>query len=103
MRIAYHSDRAFFAGCENMLANFFNDDNFMTGNNVSFSYRSSDSYKSGFRNRVNRKFKTIALKLPNMYKLYSYIDKVPFIPIRLFVKVLASILLIKPPHRLAPR
>ena len=37
--ILFYSDCPFFAGCENMLVNFFQDEEFTTGYNVSFFYR----------------------------------------------------------------
>ena len=52
IKIHYHSDCSFFAGCENMLTNFFNSDDFRKQYDVSFSYRDSESYTQGFKKRV---------------------------------------------------
>jgi L-malate glycosyltransferase len=51
-RLHYHSDCDFFAGCENMLANFFNDDRVRDTYDVTFSYRWSARYEAGLRARV---------------------------------------------------
>ena len=50
--IHYHSDCPSFAGCENMLANFFTDDELMHNYRLTFSYRYSPEYEKGFRSRV---------------------------------------------------
>jgi glycosyltransferase involved in cell wall biosynthesis len=57
--IHYHSDCPFFAGCENMLANFFNSEDFRQTHNVSFSYRYSTSYEQSFKHRVTRELPTL--------------------------------------------
>lgn len=51
-KLHYHSDCEFFAGCENMLANFFNDPAVGAAYEVSFSCRWSERYEAGLRNRV---------------------------------------------------
>ena len=51
-RLHYHSDCPFFAGCENMLANFFSDAALAREYELSFSYRSSPEYEKGLRARV---------------------------------------------------
>ena len=52
IKIHYHSDCSFFAGCENMLANFFNCDDFRKKYDVTFSYQHSEIYTQGFKKRV---------------------------------------------------
>jgi len=64
-RIHFHSDAPFFAGCENMLVSFFNDDRFMADNQVTFSYRYSAEYKEGFKQKVKRDFPVYPLALPD--------------------------------------
>ena len=78
--IHYHSECTFFAGCENMLANFFNSEAFRQTHNVSFSYAYSKLYEQGLNRRVHLKlpiysFKFLALtdynKLPKWLPLLS--------------------------------
>lgn len=94
-RIHFHSDCSFFAGCENMLVNFFNDNYFIANFNVSFSYRYSTAYQSGFSNRVYHELHTIPLKLFDINNLYFYINKLFPRPISLLIILLINILLIK--------
>lgn len=49
----YHTDCDFFAGCENMIANLLNDERIHRNFEVSFSYRRSERYEAGLKNRVN--------------------------------------------------
>lgn len=51
-RLRIHSDCGYFAGCENMLANFFAEGAFARDLDVTFSYRPSPAYDEGFRARV---------------------------------------------------
>lgn len=53
-RLHYHSDCDFFAGCENMIANFLNDERIHHDFEVTFSYRKSPEYEAGLRRRVHR-------------------------------------------------
>jgi L-malate glycosyltransferase len=53
-KIHYHSDCPFFAGCENMLAVFFNNEELLSKFEVSFSYGKSKRYKEGLNKRVHR-------------------------------------------------
>ena len=62
-RIHFHSDASFFAGCENMLVNLFNDNNFTGSYEISFSYRYSKEYEQGFRQRVTNQVKTYPLAI----------------------------------------
>jgi len=52
-KIHYHSDCPFFAGCENMLAVLLNSDELRAAYNVSFSFRYSAEYASGYLRRVH--------------------------------------------------
>lgn len=52
VRLHYHSDCDFFAGCENMIANFLNSNEIHQSFDVSFSYRKSDRYEAGLNKRV---------------------------------------------------
>ena len=52
-KIHYHSECTTFAGCENMLAVFFNSDELKAAYNVSFSFKYSAEYASGYARRVH--------------------------------------------------
>ncbi len=52
-RLHFHTDCDFFGGCENMIANFLNDERIHRHFEVSFSYRKSERYEIGLRNRVS--------------------------------------------------
>lgn len=52
-RLHYHTDCDFFAGCENMIANFLNDERIHSKFEVSFSYRKSERYEAGLQKRVS--------------------------------------------------
>lgn len=51
-RILYYSDCPFFAGCENMLANFLNSDAMRDEYEILFVYRKSNAYEEGLKRRV---------------------------------------------------
>ena len=48
----YYSDCSFFAGCENMLVNFFDDESLQQNFDLSFSYRYTPEYKKGLMARA---------------------------------------------------
>ena len=50
--ILYYSDCSFFAGCENMIANFLNDYNLNKDFAISFAFNYSEKYESGLNTRV---------------------------------------------------
>jgi len=54
IKVHYHTECSFFAGCESMLANFFNSDEFHKSYEISFSYVYSAQYENGFKSRVLR-------------------------------------------------
>ena len=67
-KILFYSDCRFFAGCENMLANFLNSDELNKEFNVYFSFRYSKDYVKGLEERTNsrvRKFPLNFLDLSN--------------------------------------
>jgi glycosyltransferase involved in cell wall biosynthesis len=77
MKIHYHTDCSFFAGCENMLLSFFNSKLIRENFSVSFSYRYSKKYEMGFNKRINPDFKVYKLKFLNIHEF----DLLPiFIP-----------------------
>lgn len=51
--ILYYSDCSFFAGCENMIANFLNDQTIKKDFFVSFAYNYSEKYEQGLNSRVS--------------------------------------------------
>lgn len=83
MKIHYHSDCPFFAGCEKMLVNFWLNDNLRQKHEISFSYRKSKQYEDGLYAHLTPNFKTIPLKLapvdwpsqhfPPPFKIFSKI------------------------------
>lgn len=73
LKIHYHSECSFFAGCENMLAVFFNSDSFRHTHDISFSYKYSNDYIQGFRQRVHKDLITYPLIFVN----FSDYNKLP--------------------------
>ena len=69
LKIHYHSDCPFFAGCENMLANFFNSTEFRKTHSISFSFRKSESYIQGFKRRVTCYLPIYPVYLPDLSNL----------------------------------
>ena len=63
-KIHYHSDCQFFAGCENMLTNFFNSEEIRMEYTISFSYRNSIQYTQGFEQRLKCKIPVYPIKFP---------------------------------------
>lgn len=63
-RIHFHSDCAFFAGCENMLVNFWSSPEFRARYDISFSYRDSPRYRDGMLARIAPDFPVQPLLLP---------------------------------------
>ncbi len=62
--ILYYSDCPFFAGCENMIANFLNDKSIQKDFSVSFAYNYSEEYEKGLNSRVsNADYQKLPLKL----------------------------------------
>lgn len=72
--ILFYSDCPFFAGCENMLVNFFQDGEFMTRYNVSFFYRNSGPYEAGFRQRVTNGPRAMPLRLLDLSVIFDRIS-----------------------------
>ncbi|MDD3846760.1 MAG: glycosyltransferase [Syntrophorhabdaceae bacterium] len=95
--ILFYSDCSFFAGCENMLANFFQSEEFMARYNVSFLYRYSGEYEAGFRQRVTRSFRAVPVKLLDLSAIFDRISKrSPFIrvPVIMFCHLILKHLFI---------
>lgn len=65
-KIHYHSDCAFFAGCENMLVNFLSSPELRRQFEVSFSYRDSNLYTAGLNQRVQVDFPVYPMRFPDL-------------------------------------
>ena len=65
-RIHYYSDCPFFAGCENMLVNFFSSEKLRREYELSFSYRFSNEYEEGMNHRLNVDIKKYALQIKDV-------------------------------------
>src|SRR5215471_5972290 len=65
LKIHFHSDCAFFAGCENMLANLCSSPAAHTQFNISFSYRNSELYRDGMRERIKVDFVIYPMAFPD--------------------------------------
>jgi glycosyltransferase involved in cell wall biosynthesis len=64
--LLFYSDYLYFAGCENMIANFLNDHAIMSGFSVSFVYHNSWKYEEGLNSRApNSSYKRLPLNLTN--------------------------------------
>lgn len=64
MKIHYHSDCAFFAGCEKMLINFWTSAELRQKYVISFSYRWSQAYSDGLYKHITPDFPVFPLFLP---------------------------------------
>jgi glycosyltransferase involved in cell wall biosynthesis len=69
--IHFHSDCTFFGGCENMLANFFNDKEMTEKYEISFGFRFTEEYYKGFKNRVQNNIKEMPLPLFDINFLFK--------------------------------
>ena len=91
LKIHYHSDCPFFAGCENMLANFFNSEDFRQTHMVSFSSRRSVRYTQGFKQRVNCDLPVYPVTFPVLFTGPALIYEIVVL-FRLFKKIGPDIL-----------
>lgn len=94
IRVRVHSDCDYFAGCENMLANFFADDSFVKEFDVSFSYRPSAEYDSGLRARSPRLPKLLPLQVYDFHQISRSADGLPP-PLRVIYKAFLRLVLAK--------
>lgn len=101
--ILYYSDCSFFAGCENMIANFLNDEEIINDFSVSFAYNYSEKYEQGLNARVpNVNYQKYPLGLmkqlvynkpQNSSLIYSIAHKVFFIfyiPLYKYLSILVN-------------
>jgi L-malate glycosyltransferase len=84
-KIHYHSECPFFGGSENMLANFFNSEQFRQIHTLSFSYVENDLYTQGLQRRVTRDLPIYAVKFPDLSD-YSKLPKwMPLLSRKIFM------------------
>lgn len=91
--ILIYSDCSFFAGCENMISNFLNSDEFYRKYKILFAYRKSIAYERGLYSRVhNDGFISIPIDLPkeNLHKDLL----IKFRKDTLLYKILAAIIIL---------
>lgn len=79
MKVHFHSDCAFFAGCEKMLVNFWTSDALRNECQVSFSYRDTEKYTSGLRSQIEPDFPVFPLALPPVEWPVRHFSP-PFVP-----------------------
>lgn len=93
-RVRFHSDCDYFAGCENMLANFFNDASFLREHDVSFSYRASAEYEKTLKTRVPHPPNALPLDVVDFHQLTAPANAWPT-PLRLLYKAALRLVLAK--------
>jgi len=93
--ILFYSDCLFFAGCENMLANFFNSKDFLESYNVSFIYRYTPEYENGLNKRVFTPIEKIPVHIYDHYELYNLADSIRWKIFHKPLKIILNLMLIK--------
>lgn len=91
-RIHFYSDCDFFAGCENMLANFFNHAEFMARYRISFAYDYTEAYEAGFKRRVPVEMDARPLRLLDHRPLSFLAAKVSFKPLSWLLQSVSNVL-----------
>lgn len=91
-KIHYHTDCPFFAGCENMLINFFNSDKIRENYEISFSYRYSDKYIQGLRRRMTGNLPTYPVFFPDLSDYTSLPSSLPLMAKRIIATLLRPII-----------
>lgn len=94
IRVRFHSDCDYFAGCENMLANFFSDASFLREHDVSFSYRASAEYEKTLEVRVPNPPKPLPLGVVDFHQLTAPANAWPS-PLRGLYKAALRLVLAK--------
>lgn len=87
-RIHYHSDCSFFAGCENMLVNFWSSLFIRQKFEQSFSYRASQRYIQGLNARSKIDFPSYSLCFPEFSNPSFLPKKIPFFVQRVIMFIL---------------
>ena len=84
--ILLFTDCPFFAGCENVIINLLNDQDFNNNFNLTYAYRYSKRYENGLNLKIiSRSFPLIKLKLVNQF---SYDSQIKLIKIILIIPLL---------------
>ena len=91
LKIHYHSDCTFFAGCENMIANFLNSRELEKAFRLTFSYRRSLRYEQGLALRVHTSAKVYGLTFPDPFDIESLFLSSSSRIIRVFGKLVRSV------------
>lgn len=101
-KIYYYSDCPFFAGCENMIANFLSDHDFCKKYNLKLVYRYTYAYQKGLSKRLNNNIdNTVPVWLLNQinynssYVLLSFLFKLIYIPYKYFTIIVNTLILYK--------
>jgi len=92
--ILFYSDCPFFAGCENMLANFFNNKEFRDSYDILFIYRWTPQYENGFKKRVPNQIENIPVRFYDQNDLNILLDSIPLSIVRKPLKFFVSTLII---------
>jgi len=93
--ILFYSDCPFFAGCEFMLANFFNSSSFRKDNRISFTFRENPAYEQGFRERVRLPVDASQVRLYDIYDWYAKADRFQTVILRKTLKIVMNLALLK--------
>lgn len=100
--IYYYSDCPFFAGCENMIANFLNDESLHSKYNLRLVYRYSKEYQIGLSKRIisnlNRSIPVTLLSqfdYNSRFKLIKLFFKAIFIPFKFLTIFINTVILYK--------
>jgi L-malate glycosyltransferase len=94
LKIHYHSECPFFAGCENMLANFFNSEQFRQIHAVSFSYVSNERYTQGLQQRVNKELPIYPVNFPDLSDYSKFPKWLPLLGRRMLMAFLRLLYLL---------
>jgi len=94
LKIHYHSECPFFAGCENMLANFFNSEQFRQTHAVSFSYVSNERYTQGLQQRVNKELPIFPVNFPDLSDYSKFPKWLPLLGRRMLMAFLRLLYLL---------
>ena len=77
MKIHYHTDCSFFAGCENILSNLLNNEIILSNYEVSYSFPSFSYYRLEADKRIKSDIHRFPLFLPDFSKLnYWLLQKI---------------------------
>lgn len=85
IKVHYYTECPFFAGCENMLANFFNSEEFRRTHNVSFSYAHSELYEQGLKRRVMKGVMIYPFNFPAFSDYRKLPNWMPLLSRRIFM------------------